>query len=314
MNILHLDTNHKLLLSELSKRGFANDEDYTSNKEQIKNKIHLYHGIVIRSRINLDRQLLEKAKNLKFIARVGSGLENIDSKYANSKGISLISAPEGNSNAVGEHALAMLLCMFNKLNKCDKEVKKGKWLREINRGVELQGKTVGIIGYGNTGRAFARKLKGFDLNIICHDIKLGVGDENCKQVSLQELQEKADIISLHIPQTKLSINMINYKFIKSCKKPFWLINTARGKLIVTQDLVDALKSGKVLGAALDVLEYEKKSFENLFKNKIPKAFSHLIKSDKVLLSPHIAGWTLESKQKLAQIIVNKITVKFSPFN
>ncbi|WP_299617937.1 2-hydroxyacid dehydrogenase [uncultured Tenacibaculum sp.] len=307
MKILHLDTNHDLMIQQLTELGYENHEDYTSSKEEIEVKIHNYDGFIIRSRFTIDKQFLDKATNLKFIGRVGAGLENIDCDYAISKGIQLISAPEGNRNAVGEHALGMLLSLFNKLNKADQEVRSGKWLREENRGIELDGKTVGLIGYGNMGNAFAKKLRGFDVEVLCYDIKDGLGNENCKQVSLQELQEKADVLSLHTPQTELTINMVNEEFINNFKKPFWLINTARGKSVVTKDLVSALESGKILGAGLDVLEYEKKSFENLFtESNIPEAFQYIINSEKVLLSPHVAGWTVESKIKLAQTIVDKI--------
>lgn len=311
MRILHLDTNHPLLLNQLTDLGFTNDEDYTSSKSAIEAKIHLYDGFIIRSRFKIDKHFLDKATNLKFIGRVGAGLENIDCEYAASKDIELIAAPEGNKNAVGEHSLAMLLSLFNKLNKADNEVRKGKWLREENRGLELDGKTVGLIGYGNMGKSFAKKLRGFDVEVLCYDIKQNVGDENCKQVSLPELREKSDVLSLHTPETELTKNIINADFINTFKKPFWLINTARGTSVNTNDLVDALKTGKILGAGLDVLEYEKSSFENLFSdNNMPKAFQYLINSENVLLSPHVAGWTIESKEKLAQTIVDKIKSKF----
>ena len=310
MKILHLDTNHPLLLNQLNDLGFINDEDYTSSKEEIKLKIKDYDGFIIRSRFSIDKTFLDAATNLKFIGRVGAGLENIDCDYAESKGITLISAPEGNRNAVGEHSLAMLLSLFNKLNKADNEVRNGKWLREDNRGIELDGKTVGLIGYGNMGKAFAKKLRGFDVKVLCYDIKDNVEDENATQVSLQKLQEEADVLSLHTPETPLTIGMVNQDFINNFKKPFWLINTARGKSVVTSDLVNALKSGKILGAGLDVLEYEKASFESLFSSTLPEAFQYLIEAQNVILSPHVAGWTIESKEKLAQTIVNKIKAKF----
>jgi D-3-phosphoglycerate dehydrogenase len=310
MKVLHLDTNHPLLIQQLNDLGFINDENYTSSKEDIEAKIYLYDGIIIRSRFTIDQQFLDVAKNLKFIGRVGAGLENIDCEYALKKGIELIAAPEGNRNAVGEHTLGMILSLFNKLNKADREVREGKWLREANRGVELDGKTVGIIGYGNMGKAFAKKLKGFDVTVLCHDIKPNVGDENCQQVSLKELQNEADVVSLHTPQTPLTLGMINSESINTFSKPFWLINTARGKSVVTKDLVEALKSGKILGAGLDVLEYEKASFEQLFTSELPEAFQYLIQAENVLLSPHVAGWTVESKEKLAQTILNKIKTKF----
>jgi len=310
MKILHLDTNHKLLIDQLNHLGFINDEDYSSSKEVVESKMHAYDGIILRSRFTIDKQFLDASTNLKFIGRVGAGLENIDCEYAKSKGIELIAAPEGNRNAVGEHALGMLLSLFNKLNKADAEVRLGKWLREENRGIELDGKTVGIIGYGNMGKAFAKKLRGFDTKVICYDILEHVGDENATQVSLAELQKLSDVVSLHTPQTPLTLNLINAEMINQFKKPFWFINTARGKSVVTKDLVEALKSGKILGAGLDVLEYEKSSFEQLFSSEMPEAFQYLIKAQNVILTPHVAGWTVESKEKLAQIIVDKIKTKF----
>ena len=311
MKVLHLDTNHELLINQLNDLGFSNHEDYNASKSDIEVKISDYDGIIIRSRFSIDKPFLDAAKNLKFIGRVGAGLENIDCDYAQEKGVTLFNAPEGNRNAVGEHTLGMLLSLFNKLNKADKEVRQGKWLREANRGLELDGKTVGLIGYGNMGKAFAKKLRGFEVEVLCYDIKENVGDENCQQVSLVELQEKVDVLSLHTPQTSLTLNMVNTQFINNFKKPFWLLNTARGKSVVTSDLVAALKTGKILGAGLDVLEYEKSSFENLFTSEqMPKAFEYLIQAENVILSPHVAGWTIESKEKLAQTIVDKIKAKF----
>lgn len=311
LRILHIDSNHPLLINQLNDLGCTNDEDYTSSKSEIEEKIHLFDGIVIRSRFKIDKQFIDTATNLKFIARVGAGLESIDREYAESKGMILISAPEGNRNAVGEHTLGMILSLFNKLNKSDREIRSGKWLREENRGIELDRKTVGIIGYGNMGKAFAKKLRGFDVEVICYDIKEGVGDENCKQVSLKELQEKTDVLSLHTPFNNLSCRMVNTSLISGFKKSFWLINTARGSTVVTSDLVEALKNNKILGAGLDVLEYEKASFENLFENDLlPSDFEYLINEENVLLSPHVGGWTVESKIKLAQTIVDKIRHKF----
>ena len=311
MKVLLIDTNHEILQKGLEKLGCICDEDYTSTKLQIEEKINEYDGIVIRSRFNIDTTFINQATNLKFIARVGAGLESIDTDYAEKKGIHLISAPEGNRNAVGEHALGMILSLFNNLKKADLEIRQGKWLREANRGLELEGKTIGLIGYGNMGKAFAKKLRGFEVEVICYDIKEGVGDENCKQVSLEKLQEKTDVLSLHTPFNKLSHNMVNAAFIQNFKKPFYLINTARGSAVVTNHLVDALQNKKILGACLDVLEYEKLSFENLFENDVlPEAFEHLIHANNVLLSPHIAGWTVESKVKLAQTIVDKVDANF----
>ncbi|MBM1105570.1 2-hydroxyacid dehydrogenase [Aurantibacter crassamenti] len=311
MKVLHVDVNHPLIIEQFNSFGFENHEDYTSSKEEIENKIHEYDGLIIRSRFSIDKEFLDKAVNLKFIGRLGAGLENIDTNYATSLGVFLAAAPEGNRNAVGEHALGMLLSLFNNLNKADREVRSGKWDREGNRGCELDGKTVGIIGYGNMGKAFAKKLRGFDVEVICFDIKGGIEDENARQVGIMEFHQKSDVVSLHIPQTELTIGMINSDFIEKFPKPIWLLNTARGKSVVTKDLVDALKSGKILGAGLDVLEYEKASFENMFSdNKLPAAFEYLINAENVILSPHVAGWTEESLVKLAQTVVDKIKVEF----
>ncbi len=311
MRLLHLDSNHPILIEQLNALGFKNDTAYTSSKETILAKIHKYDGIILRSRFSIDKSFLDKAINLKFIARVGAGLENIDINYAEKKGIQLISAPEGNRNAVGEHTLAMLLSLFHKLNKADKEVRKGKWIREGNRGVELDGKTIGIIGYGNMGKAFAKKLRGFEVTTLCYDIRANVGNDDAQQVVLYELQQKADVVVLQTPETPETIGMFDEKFINSFSKPFWLINTARGRIVVTEHLVNALQTGKILGAGLDVLEYEKASFENLFmENEMPKPFQYLIEAENVLLTPHIAGWTLESKEKLAETIVDKIKAAF----
>lgn len=313
MKILQLDHNHPILKEQLIKLGFEVEDDFTSTKTEIEDKIAHYEGIIIRSRFKIDKIFLEKATNLKFIGRVGAGLENIDQEFANTKEIHLIAAPEGNRNAVGEHTLGMILALFNKLKKADLEIRHGKWLRDDNRGIELEGKTIGIIGYGNMGKAFAKKLRGFDVEVICYDILDGVGDLNCKQVTIEEIKEKTDVLSIHTPENELSVKMINTHFINQFKKPFYLINTARGSAVETSDLVKALKTGKILGACLDVLEYEKSSFENFFENKsLPDAFQYLIKSDKVLLSPHIAGWTVESHIKLAQTIADKIEALYFP--
>jgi len=306
LKILHIDSNHPLLWEQLLQAGFQNEADFTSSKKEIEAKIASYHGIVIRSRFKIDQIFLDKATNLQFIARVGAGLESIDCDYAKAKGIHLIAAPEGNANAVGEHTLGMLLSLFNKLNMANSEVKLGQWIREGNRGHELEGKTIGIIGYGTMGKSFAKKLRGFDVTVLCYDILPHVGDANATQVSIATLQEQADVVSLHTPWTPETDKMINSDFINSFKKPFWFINTARGNSVVTEDVVEALKGGKIVGAGLDVLEYEKLSFETLFEGEKPKAFDYLLQADNVLLTPHIAGWTFESHQKLAQTIVDKI--------
>lgn len=315
MKILHLDKNHPLLIEQLQAAGFENDENYYAPKESIQQIIHQYDGIVLRSRFSIDREFLDAAVNLKFIGRVGAGLENIDCPYAEQKGIQLVAAPEGNKTAVAEHALGMLLNLMNKLSYVDKEVRNGIWKREENRGTEIEGKTVGLIGYGNMGKAFARRLKGFNCNVIFYDIKPGISDHNARQVSLEYLQQHADIVSLHTPQTAATHHMVNQTFIDGFSKSFWFLNTARGKSVHTSDLVHALKSGKIKGAGLDVLEYEKSSFEHMFTdNELPEAFRYLITTDNVILSPHIAGWTIESKEKLAQVVASKIIAIFKSNN
>ena len=304
MKILLLDKNHPLITEQLSEKGFVLEEDFSSSYEQVLEKIHLYEGIIIRSRIPLDAHFLEKAKNLKFIARVGAGMENIDTAKAQELGIKLINSPEGNKDAVAEHVLGTLLVLMNRLFISSNEVKKGIWLREENRGEEILGKTFGIIGYGNMGKAVAKRLSGFGCKTIFYDIKPNLSDEFATQVSLQELQENADILSLHTPLTEDTLYMIDEEFISKMKKNFYFINTARGKNLKTSALVNALKSGKIKGACLDVLEYEKTSFENLeTKNE---DLEYLLNSEKVIITPHIAGWTHESKIKLAQVIVDKI--------
>ena len=311
IKILHIDSNHPLLWDQLAQAGFINHSDFTSSKQEIESKIAMYHGIVIRSRFKIDQTFLDKAVNLQFIARVGAGLESIDCDYATSKNVALIAAPEGNRNAVAEHSLGMILSLFNNLNQADAEIKAGFWNRESNRGHELDGKTVGIIGYGNMGKAFAKKLQGFDVQVLCYDIIDNVGDANAKQVSLQELKQQMDVLSLHVPWTPKTDKMIDSKFINDCKKPFWIINTSRGKNIVTADLVAAMQTKKILGAGLDVLEYEKLSFETLFNDKeTAEPLQYLLKAQNCILTPHIAGWTFESHKRLAQVIVNKIKYKY----
>lgn len=305
--ILHVDENHPLLIKGLESLGYINHQAYSTPQKEIIKSLSNYCGIVIRSRFPIDKKFIDQALNLKFIARVGAGLENIDLVHARSKNISLLAAPEGNRNAVGEHVLGMLLSLINKLYHAHSSVQKGEWKREVHRGWELEGKTVGILGYGNTGKSFAKKLKGFDVDVICHDIKANVGDENACQVPLKELQRRAQILSLHIPQTPETNGMIDKRFIEDMKNPFWFINSARGKALVTSALVDGLISDKILGAGLDVLEFESTSFHTIFNDKNrPKELDYLLTSDRVLLSPHIAGLTFESHVKLAQTILDKI--------
>ena len=315
MKILLLDSNHPLITEQLLAKGFLLEEDFTSSYDEVLQKINQYDGIIIRSRIPLDKNFLENAQNLKFIARVGAGMENIDLETAKNLGISLINSPEGNRDAVAEHVVAMLLILMNRLFIASEEVKNGIWKREENRGDELLGKTFGIIGYGNMGKATAKKLSGFGVEVIFYDILPNLEDEFAKQVSLEELQERADILSLHIPLDASTEYLVDKNFISKMKKNFYLVNTARGKNVKTSALVDALKSGKVKAAALDVLEYEKSSFENLdistsLSTRNKEDLQFLLESNQVIVTPHIAGWTHQSKEKLAQFIVDKIIQQF----
>ena len=315
MKILLLDSNHPLITEQLLAKGFILEEDFTSSYDEVLQKINQYDGIIIRSRIPLDKNFLENAQNLKFIARVGAGMENIDLEVAKNLGISLINSPEGNRDAVAEHVVAMLLILMNRLFIASEEVKNGIWKREENRGDELLGKTFGIIGYGNMGKATAKRLSGFGVEVIFYDILPNLEDEFAKQVSLEELQERADILSLHIPLDASTEYLVDENFISKMKKNFYLVNTARGKNVETSALVDALKSGKVKAAALDVLEYEKSSFENLdistsLSTRNKEDLQFLLESNQVIVTPHIAGWTHQSKEKLAQFIVDKIVQQF----
>ena len=311
MKILLLDHNHPLITEQLLAKGFILEEDFTSSYDEVLKKIDHYGGIIIRSRIPLDKNFLENARNLKFIARVGAGMENIDLKAAKDLGIELINSPEGNRDSVAEHVVGMLLILMNRLFIASNEVKNGIWKREENRGDELLGKTFGIIGYGNMGKATAKRLSGFGVKVIFHDILPGLEDEFATQVSLETLQKESDILSLHIPLDQSTKYLVDESFISKMNKNFYFVNTARGKNVKTSALVNAIKNGRVLGAALDVLEYEKSSFENLDSSSENDDLQFLLSSEKVIVTPHIAGWTHQSKEKLAQFIVDKIITKFS---
>jgi len=307
MKVLHVDENHPALIEGLKNLGFQNDLAYKDPLESILARIDQYDGLIIRSRFPINEAFLLNAKKLKFIGRVGAGLENIDIDAAKKYNIHLVNSPEGNRNAVGEHTLGMLLNLFNKLLPAHQSVQSGKWEREQHRGEELSGKTIGIIGYGNMGKSFSKKLLGFDVSVLCYDILANVGDENARQIALEDIQERCQIISLHTPETPLTQNIIDVAFIDKMKNPFWLLNTARGSAVASEALVYGLKTGKILGAGLDVLAYESKSFSTVFKNdKLPDALAYLIAAKNIILSPHVAGWTVESHLLLATTIVEKI--------
>lgn len=308
MKIIFIDTTHAILKAQLERFNHTCDMAYKKNKAEIESIIHQYDGIIIRNKFQLDKEFINKATNLKFIARAGSGLENIDVDYAKSKNIKCYNAAEGNRQAVAEHALGMLLALFNNLTRCNKEISKGKWNRESNRGIEICGKTIGIIGYGNNGSAFAEKLNALGVNVLAYDKYL---QRHQYQSSMQRIFKEADILSLHVPLTKETTYLINDTYINNFKKNIYLINIARGKCVNTKSLVGALKSGKILGACLDVLEYENVSFENLKKAGITESLKHLINCENTILSPHIAGWTIESNQKIAEVLLQKITADFA---
>ena len=305
--ILFLDSNHPVLINSLREKGFVCDEDYKSSKEEIEKKVSGYEGVVIRSRFKIDRNFIDAAKNLRVIARAGAGMENIDVEYAEKKNIRCVHAPEGNRDAVGEQSIGMLLALMNNICRADREVRSGKWIREGNRGYELQGKTVGIIGFGNMGSAVAQRLRGFGVEVLAYDkYKKNYGNDFVKESSVDEIVEKADVLSLHVPLTAETEKMIDEKFISQFAKPFWLINTSRGKVVDTNALVKNIESGKIRGACLDVLEYENISFEDLDSSKLPEPFQYLIKSEKVILTPHIAGWTFESHEKIGKVLAEKM--------
>jgi D-3-phosphoglycerate dehydrogenase len=306
-SILFIDSCHPHLAQALTAIGVQCDHDYTSTKEEIIAKLHYYTGIVIRSRFKLDAAFLNHCTPIKCIARVGAGMENIDVPYAKTLGIECLHAPEGNRTAVAEQCVGMLLALFNNITIANAQVRNGVWIREGNRGVELEGKTVGIIGMGNMGTAFTQRLQGFGCQILVHDkYKTNIGTGYSKEVSLQELQAKADVISIHLPYNADTYYYINETFINACTKPIYIINTARGKCLNTTDVVSAMQHNKVLGVCLDVLEYETTSFETIDNKALPAAWQYLIQSPNAILTPHIAGWTHESNYKMAEVLVQKI--------
>ena len=311
MKVAFLDSVHPILAERLNDSGYDCMHLEDASLETVKIQLAHIEGIVIRSRFPMDECILNYAPELKFIARSGAGMENIDVDYCSKRDIALFNAPEGNRNAVGEHALGMLLSLLNKLHSADREVRSGKWLREANRGIELDGKTVGIIGFGNNGSAFARKLAGFDVKILAYDkYKTAFGSSLVQESSLEDLYREADVISFHIPQNEETLFFGNDEFFASFHKPIWLLNLSRGKIVKTSALVQALKSERVLGAGLDVLEYEKSSFESFFSQELPEDFKYLLASDKVILSPHVGGWTAESYFKLSAVLADKIIAHF----
>ncbi|MBD00178.1 MAG: hydroxyacid dehydrogenase [Crocinitomicaceae bacterium] len=309
MRIVLLDDFSPIINQTLSswKWQVINGQNWTLEDFK-KNARHL-EGIIIRSKFPLDKEHLTVAKKLKFIARPGSGLENIDLKYCEENNIEVFRSPEGNRDALAEHTLGMLLSLINHLNVSDSEVRNHIWEREKNRGSELKGKVMAIIGYGHMGKAFAQRLNGFEMEVIAYDKYIsGFGTNHVKEVNLEEIFQRADFVSLHTPLSSETAGMMNSSFFEKFKKPFIVINTARGKSLVLEDLIDSLNSKKIIGACLDVLDIESSNFSlNKAKNQ---SFEKLKKFNNVVLSPHIAGWSFESKEKMAKVILEKIHVKF----
>jgi len=309
--ILLIDPPHPILRERLENLGFAVDPHYDTPKEELQKRLPDYFGVVMRSRVPADRTFIDAAEKLAFIAREGVGTEHIDVDYAESKGIRVLTSPEGSRDTVAEHALGLLLSLMNNLSRADREVRKGEWIREGNRGVEVKGKTVGILGYGNMGTALAQRLAGFQCRVIAYDkYKKDYGDRYAAAVDPETLWRESDILSLHIPYMESNHHFVNGDFLDRFHKPVYLVNTARGLVLHTADLVDRLKSGRVRGAALDVLEYEEGSFNFLDFDSLPAPFHYLQQADNVVLSPHIAGWSVESKAGHGRVLADKIERMF----
>lgn len=307
MNVLFVDTVHPILSLRLEKAGFNCWHFEHEPNEIIFEKLKLCDGLVIRSRFPVTEKLLKTCPNLKFIARSGAGMENIDVHFCENQGIHLFNSPEGNRNAVGEHALGMLLAILNKLHTAHQEILINKWDREGNRGDELDGKTVGIIGYGNNGSAFAKKLRGFDVKILAYDkYKSNFGDQFVTESTLANIQNEANVISFHVPENSETINYFDSAFIEKCKNPIYLLNLSRGKVVNIKNLVTGLQNNKIIGAGLDVLEYEDNSFENFFKRELPSDYLKLLQHKRVLLSPHVGGWSTQSYFKLSDVLADKV--------
>lgn len=307
MKVVFIDTVHPVLAERLTDAGFICLDVSKNSRSEVEEILVDATGIVIRSRFTMDESFLKHAPNLAFIARSGAGMENIDVNYCESRNIQLFNAPEGNRNAVGEHALGMLLSLMNKLHSADREVRNGLWRREENRGIELDGKTVAIIGYGNNGAAFAKKLRGFDVRVLAFDkYKADFSSEFVEESDMDTIYKEADVVSFHIPQNQETLFLVNDLYLSSFHKPIFLLNLSRGKIVQTSSLVNGLKTGKIYGAGLDVLEYEKTSFESFFENNMPDSFRELLSFENVILSPHVGGWTHESYFLLSNVLADKI--------
>lgn len=300
--ILIVDKLHPVFKEEALKLGFLVDDFPDFTREQTLQALPEYHGIAVRTKFRIDQEMLDRGSNLEFVARAGAGLDNIEVAYAEKKGLALLNAPEGNRDAVAEHAIGMLLSLLNNLRKSDMEVRNGLWDREGNRGLELKGRTVGIIGYGFMGQCFARKLKSFDVNVIAYDkYKTGFTDEFASEVSMEQIVRQSDVLSLHIPLTRETRLLVDDEYLFHLRKPIFFINTARGEIVNTLSVLKAIRAGKILGAGLDVLEVEK--FPSLNQQDW---YLELIKEGRVLLSPHVAGWSVESFQRISEVLAEKL--------
>jgi len=309
--ILFIDRSHPGLPERLEALGYACHFHFATPRAELEQLLPEFFGIVMRSRISIDKEFIDKKGDLQFIAREGVGVEHIDVEYAESQSVQVLNSPEGSRDTVGEHALGLLLALLNNIPRADRQVRQGKWIREANRGIEIKSKTVGIIGYGNMGSSFAKKISGFDANVIAYDkFKTNYGDAYAKAVDLETIFAESDIVSLHIPYLPENHHFVDHTFLQSFRKNIFVVNTARGLVLNTADLVKNMQSGKVLGAALDVLEYEETSFEGMQSEKLPAPFHYLAKAENVVLAPHIAGWSYESKEKHGQVLAEKIEQLF----
>ncbi len=302
--ILIADDIHAIFIEQAEELGYNCDYQPDIKLDEALQIIGGYEGLVIRSKFNVDKQVMDAATKLEFVCRAGAGMDNIDVVYAAQKNIKLINASEGNMDAVGEHAIGLLLSLMNNFNSADAQIRAGKWQREANRGYELKGKTVGIIGYGFMGKSFAKKLSGFEVNVIAYDkYKTGFSDQYAREVSMEEIVKHSDILSLHIPLTTETKGILDDEYFFHFKKPIFFINTSRGGVAKVQAVLNAIKQGKILGAGLDVLEVEK--FPALAEQTW---FEELRKSGKVLLTPHVAGWTYDSYRRISEVMASKLSL------
>jgi D-3-phosphoglycerate dehydrogenase / 2-oxoglutarate reductase len=300
--ILIVDDLHPIFIEQAEALGYECNYQPKFTLADTLEVLAGYEGLAVRSKFLVDKTVFDAGPKLRFICRAGAGMDNIDEAYAKQKSIALINAPEGNKDAVGEHVIGMLLCLMNNLNRADAEVRAGLWQREANRGHELKGKTIGIIGYGFMGQSLARKLSGFDVNVIAYDkYKTGFSDRYVREVAMEEIVKHSDVLSLHVPLTNETNQLVDDEYLFHFKKPIFLVQTSRGKVVKTQAVLNAIKSGKVLGACLDVLEVEK--FPALGEQPW---FDELKASGKVLLSPHVAGWTFDSYRRISEVMAEKL--------